>query len=543
MTMWKVLLGVYIVGLVHGYGAELRDSTYMATTPVVSPIEVVGSKFFDTESGFQFFIKGVAYQRTRNPDEFLTGVSGTTLIDGLANEIDCLRDLGNFMDLGINVVRVYEIDTGANHDVCMNAYAKAGIYVLADLSVPELSINRNLPSWDLDLYQRYTSVVDTMQGYNNTLGFIAGNEVTNSADNTEASAFVKASIRDVKAYISEKGYRKISVGYATNDDSEIRKEVANYMVFSQDGSDVADFLGLNMYEWCGYSSYATSGYRERTMEFNNFPVPLFFSEYGCNSVSPRPFTEVEALYGSTMTQVWSGGIAYEYFNGVNEYGLVKMNEDGTISKTEDYQILKNRLNSVNPVPLHRDQYQVKKVNLKQFASSEVWKASSNIPPSPDKEKCECLESSLDCVIEADNFDYLSLKKEILSKVDCHEIESDSSVGYYGRFSDCTKKQKLSFCTNKYYLESKVCETVVKPYKSVDSKCKTLLKEAFAVNDNYDSLIRSRHTNSSTILNDTTSSIQIQDSQKSKSDAFRVSVKKKLLKFSSTIVLLFLAHGI
>ena len=92
---------------------------------------------------------------------------------------------------------------------------------------PATSINRDSPEWDLTLYNRYTSVVDTFQKYNNLLGFFAGYEVSNAPNNTIASAFVKAAVRDIKAYIAQKKYRTIGVGYATNDDAT-RTELADY---------------------------------------------------------------------------------------------------------------------------------------------------------------------------------------------------------------------------------------------------------------------------------------------------------------------------
>lgn len=105
----------------------------------------------------------------------------------------------------------------------MNALADAGIYVVADLSEPGLSINRDDPEWNTALFERYTKVVDVMAKYTNTLGFFAGNEVSNAKNNTNASAFVKAAVRDMKTYIKSKNYRTIGVGYATNDDADIRE--------------------------------------------------------------------------------------------------------------------------------------------------------------------------------------------------------------------------------------------------------------------------------------------------------------------------------
>lgn len=220
--------------------------------------------------------------------------------------------------LRTNTIRVYAVDPTANHDQCMQMLSDAGIYVIADLGEPKNSINRDSPQWNEEIYSRYTAVVDTFQKYPNTLGFFAGNEVTNAPNNTEASAFVKAAVRDVKAYIVQKKYRPIGVGYATNDDDQ-RTELANYFDCG-DAASAIDFWGYNIYSWCGTSSYRASHYQERTQEFSSYNVPAFFAEYGCNTKQPRQFDEVSTLFGPDMSKVWSGGIVYMYYQEANDYG-------------------------------------------------------------------------------------------------------------------------------------------------------------------------------------------------------------------------------
>lgn len=202
----------------------------------------------------------------------------------------------------------------------MKLLSDAGIYLISDLSDPTQSIDRSDPNWLTSLYSRYTSVIDELSQYNNTIGFFAGNEVANTVDTTDSAAFVKAAVRDMKSYIKEKGYRSMGVGYATADVSSIRVDLANYFDCAEDDESV-DFWGYNIYSWCGNSTYAESGYKDRTEQFRNYTVPVFFAEYGCNEVTPRTFTEVKALYGDTMAEVWSGGIVYMYFQETNNYGM------------------------------------------------------------------------------------------------------------------------------------------------------------------------------------------------------------------------------
>lgn len=199
----------------------------------------------------------------------------------------------------------------------MKMLQDAGIYVVLDLGEPKTSINRDTPAWNLELYNRYTSVVDAFAKYNNLLGFFAGNEVSNAPNNTVASAFVKAAVRDTKAYIAQRKYRSIGVGYATNDD-ETRTELANYFNCGPQTAAI-DFWGYNIYSWCADSTYTSSKYDVRTKEFSTYSVPAFFAEYGCIT-PPRLFSEVGALFGSKMTPVWSGGIVYMYFQEANNYG-------------------------------------------------------------------------------------------------------------------------------------------------------------------------------------------------------------------------------
>lgn len=252
-------------------------------------------------------MKGVAYQT--NPDagtKASTSLEPTSFKDPLADVASCKRDIPKLEELKTNVIRVYAIEPESDHTECMSLLEEAGIYVVADLSEPSLSINRDNPSWDDKLYARYTAVVDEMAQYTNTLGFFAGNEVSNNATNSNASPFVKAAVRDTKAYIKEKNYRSIPVGYATNDDPDIRLNLAHYMNCGTEEESI-DFWGYNIYSWCGDSSYTKSGYDQRTAEFEKYSKPVFLAEYGCNvrcgSLECLFVIAADSLIGSQTPQV------------------------------------------------------------------------------------------------------------------------------------------------------------------------------------------------------------------------------------------------
>lgn len=110
-----------------------------------------------------------------------------------------------------------------------------------------------------------------------------------------------------------------------------------------------DFFGLNSYSWCGGdATFSSSGYDKLVEEFSGTSIPVFFSEYGCNEVMPRVFNEVQAVYGSEMTAVMSGGLIYEYYQQVdNNYGLVWLYDNGTAELRTDYDNLQQQFNKLD----------------------------------------------------------------------------------------------------------------------------------------------------------------------------------------------------
>lgn len=421
----------------------------------VAPIVIKGSKFFYSNNGTQFFMRGVAYQQEYSTNSSTqSDEAGGHYKDPLADVAGCTRDIPILEELRTNTIRVYALDPTADHKECMSMLADAGIYVVADLSQPDSSIIRNDPQWDDELYARYAAVIDEMQQYNNTLGFFAGNEVSNQPNNTDASAFVKAAVRDMKAYIKQQDYRPIGVGYATNDDGEIRDQMAAYFDCG-DRSEAIDFWGYNIYSWCGDSSYTKSGYDVQTKNFENYDVPVFFAEYGCNQVTPRKFTDVEALYGDEMTPVWSGGIVYMYFQEANNYGLVSVDGD-KVSKREDFSYYSSQIATVDPSGVNSNSYSASKTAAACPTEEADWNAkSSPLPPTPNKQLCACMFNSLTCAPKSDISaeDVGELFGTVCGLGDgsqCDGIAANASTGDYGAYSMCNSTEKLGWVMDAYY---------------------------------------------------------------------------------------------
>ncbi|QYT06199.1 1,3-beta-glucanosyltransferase [Trichoderma simmonsii] len=428
----------------------LAGSALSADLPSIT---AKGSKFF-YPNGTQFFIKGVAYQQ--DVGQAGTTTSGnSTFIDPLSSEANCKRDIPLLQQLGTNVIRTYAIDATADHSACMKLLNDAGIYVFSDLGEPSLSINRDTPSWNTDLFARYKAVVDEMSQYSNVIGYFAGNEVSNAKNNTGASAYVKAAVRDTKAYIKSKNYRWQGVGYAANDDVDIRAEIADYFNCGEQDSAI-DFWGYNIYSWCGQSSMQKSGYDEQTTFFSNYSVPVFFAEYGCNlpdGAANRIFQETAALYSDTMTEVFSGGIVYMFFEEANDYGLVSV-KNNQVTKLKDFSALQSQVTKADPKGVDSSDYKPTNKPASCPALTDDWQAINDLPPTPDSGLCSCMQTSLSCV-RADNLssdDFGDIFGFICGKSPavCAGINGDASTGVYGAYSMCDDGAKLDYVLDAYY---------------------------------------------------------------------------------------------
>ncbi|KXG45969.1 Glycoside hydrolase, superfamily [Penicillium griseofulvum] len=329
------------------------------------------------KSGHRFQIKGVAY---------IGDASGSERIDVLADSqaSQCAIDIPMIKALGANTISIYYIDPTQNHDKCMEILQKNEIYVIANMASQKdwtlldmtgmdtssnlvnhavyhiYSINTNVSNpkanstWQMDVFKEYAAVLDSMAGYRNLLGLLVGSDIVtgefikDSGSTVSLAPYLKAAVRDMKAYTAARQYRSIPIGYTSDSDRSLLEDLAQYLVCGGKSEEALDFFAVNEYGWCGNSSVAQSGYDTLTSKLEDLGVPMFFSEDGCNAVAPRTFGDQPTVFGSNMSSVWSGAIIYEWREGRGNYGLVSYTTSGvsTPKTLADYDALKSQWSSV-----------------------------------------------------------------------------------------------------------------------------------------------------------------------------------------------------
>ncbi|KAI6891430.1 glycoside hydrolase family 72 protein [Hortaea werneckii] len=257
--------------------------------------------------------------------------------------------------LGTNSIRVYHVDPDADHDGCMQAFADAGIYAWIDLDTFDTYVySPQDPRWTEEQYSKFSKVMDAFHNYDNVAGFFVANELLNAGSDSVGAPYVKAAGVDMKTYRDSQGYREIPIGYSAADIAELRPNLQNYMACGDSFSETLDFFSLNAYEWCGDSSYEESGYSQLDKNATGYPIPIFFSETGCNVVEPRTFGDQAAILGEEMSDQWSGAIIYEWIQETNSYGLISYGPPAPTDAPAASNVVNGFTRAGTPTPVSPD---------------------------------------------------------------------------------------------------------------------------------------------------------------------------------------------
>ena len=95
-----------------------------AVVNAVPPLEVQGTDFVNPDTGNKFQIVGMAYQPGGS-----AGYDPSTGKDPLSHAETCMRDAALMQILGINAIRVYNLDPNVNHDECASIFNAVSDFV------------------------------------------------------------------------------------------------------------------------------------------------------------------------------------------------------------------------------------------------------------------------------------------------------------------------------------------------------------------------------------------------------------------------------
>ncbi|KAK8071124.1 glycoside hydrolase family 72 protein [Apiospora hydei] len=298
----------------------LPQFVYGATT---SPeISIKGSRLYKP-NGDQFFVKGVSY--------YLDDDNYTR--DRLVDTKQCEIDAELMANMGVNTIRVYEVEAYRFHDGCMEAFDKRGIYVWLDLDSSSSMMRYYDPVWTRAMYEDWASKIDEFAKYSNLLAFGIGGDTIDVDDwYGRAAPYVRAAAKDMKAFRDGRGYRQIPIAYNQYDSSDLKNTVVDYLTCG-DYTDSIDMFGLGLYQACG------SDVSELFDEFANPEIPIVVSEIYCTFEGKvRNFTEVETV----LTGTWSE---------TNNTALVEYPDNGHTGKPvllPDYTRLQSIFSSARP---------------------------------------------------------------------------------------------------------------------------------------------------------------------------------------------------
>ncbi len=204
-------------------------------------------------------------------------------------------------------------------------------------------------------------------------------------------------------------------------------------------------------EWCGDAQ--PSAYADKNGAFAGYNIPAYFSEFGCITSPPRLWTEVATMFASPMTDIWSGGLAFSYFPATSsqgQFGMVTISSDNTtVTTSDDFTRLQAEYGNVTFVN------SPSAPGSTTFPScptaNSTFLASQSLPPTPNDNSCNCLESSLACQFTPTTSNTSAIVGPLLDTAcgllgqvngNCDAIAADGAAGTYGPVSFCNPCMSL-----------------------------------------------------------------------------------------------------
>jgi len=161
---------------------------------------------------------------------------------------------------------------------------------------------------------------------------------------------------------------------------------------------------------------------------------------------------------------------------------------------ENFDALAEASSEVDPERVDESSYNTSNKPQACPDVSDVWEASSKLPPTPDQETCDCMFATLSCVPSPslDVEEYGDIFKFVCGTPGspCSGIRADADVAVYGAYSMCSAEHKLGYVLDRYYKNQKSQSTAcdfdgkatIKDGAKVKSSCTEKLASASAIND-------------------------------------------------------------
>lgn len=268
----------------------------MPTTDAwVAPIITKGNKMFDSVTGDEFRMRGMAYYPRPNAGK----LADVNNYDWFTDDYEDVwrPHLEIFKKLNVNTIRLYAVDPTRSHDKFMCAASELGMYVIVALAanckncaVQDLKPPACYPD---ELFTRAQMIYNAFAVYDNTLAFSVGNEnnlqTKHGKDGTATAPCVKAFLRDVRNYADTcTTVRKIPIGLDLADLPPRNKWFEYYDCPIGDNEYTrAEWIGFNPYVECDpvrNKEFEQSSGLIKLMddyEKTGYSRPVMLGEFGC----------------------------------------------------------------------------------------------------------------------------------------------------------------------------------------------------------------------------------------------------------------------